>query len=113
MDIAATPGILEFLAVIIAGIVVMGLSRLLDQIWANVLRLPGLYLVFAAPGIVIQECAHILGCILSGAKITEIVLISKSGERVSYTGSKIPVLGNVIISTAPLFCLPLVLAGLT
>lgn len=113
MDIAALAGARVFLVVIVTGIVVMALSRLLDLIWANVLRLPWLYLVFAAPGIVIHECAHVLGCLFTGAQITKIVLLSRDGGSVSYTKPKIPVLGNVIISTAPLFCLPLVLAGLT
>jgi hypothetical protein len=113
MDILSMPGTTAFLAVIVTGIVVMALSRLLDHVWAHVLRVPWLYLAVSAPGIIVHECAHILGCIVTGAHITKIVLISKEGGMVSYTKPKVPVIGNVIISTAPLFCLPLVLAGLS
>jgi len=113
MESAVTSAMIAFLAVIAAGIVVMVISRLLDHIWASVLRLPWLYIVFAAPGVIVHECAHVLGCLVSGATITKVVLISKEGGMVSYTKPKIPIVGNVIISTAPLFCLPLVLAGLT
>ena len=113
MDIAAPTGTMAFLAVIGTGIVVMALSRLLDHVWAHVLRVPWLYLAVSAPGVIVHECAHILGCLVTGAHITRVVLISKEGGMVAYTKPKVPVIGNVIISTAPLFCLPLVLAGLT
>jgi len=113
MDIAAPSGTMAFLAVIVTGIAVMGLSRLLDHAWAHVLRIPWLYLAVSAPGIVVHECAHVLGCIVTGAHITKVVLISKEGGMVSYTQPKVPIIGNVIISTAPLFSLPLVLAGLS
>jgi hypothetical protein len=67
----------------------------------------------SAPGVVVHECAHIIGCLVTGAKIKKVVLVSKEGGMVAYTKPAIPVLGNVIISTAPLFFLPLVLAVLT
>jgi hypothetical protein len=41
------------------------------------------------------------------------VFFSEKGGSVTYTASKIPYLGDVVISTAPLFCIPLVLAGCT
>lgn len=113
MDIAAPAGAQVFLVVIVTGIAVMALSKVLDHVWARVLRTPWLYLAVAAPGIVVHECAHVLGCILTGAQITKIVLLSRGGGSVSYTKPKIPVIGNVIISTVPLFCLPLVLASLS
>jgi len=113
MDISAPPGTQTFLIVIVTGIAVMALSKVLDHVWARVLRGPWLYLAIAGPGIIVHECAHVLGCLVTGAQITKVVLLSKEGGMVSYTKPKIPVLGNVIISTAPLFCLPLVLAGLS
>jgi hypothetical protein len=42
-----------------------------------------------------------------------VVFFSKEGGSVTYARPKIPVIGNVIISSAPLFCIPLVLTGLT
>jgi hypothetical protein len=104
---------IAFAVVFVTALVVMGLSRLLDHIWARVLRFRWLYVLVSAPGVVVHECAHIIGCLVTGAKIKKIVLVSKEGGMVSYTQPAIPVLGNVIISTAPLFFLPLVLALLT
>ncbi|MDO9324080.1 MAG: hypothetical protein Q7T80_03885, partial [Methanoregula sp.] len=50
------------------------------------------------------------GCLLTGAKIRNVVLFSKEGGSVTYNPPVIPVIGNVVISTAPLFCIPLVLS---
>jgi len=108
-----TPAMMTFATVICAGLLIMGISRLLDHIWAHTLRYPLLYLLISAPGVIVHECAHVAGCLLTGAKIQKIVLISKEGGMVSYSPPAIPVLGDVIIGTAPLFFLPLVLAALT
>ncbi len=102
-----------FSIVIATGLLVMTLSFILDHIWAKSLRQLWLYLFISAPGIAIHECAHIIGCLITGAKIKKVVLLSKEGGMVSYGAPAIPVLGNVIISSAPLFILPLVLAGVT
>ena len=113
MGSAVSPAMGTFIVIIFTGIVVMGISRLLDHIWARVLRFPWLYILVSVPGVVVHECAHIIGCLITGAKIKRVVLLSKEGGMVSYTPPVIPVIGNVIISTAPLFFLPLVLAALT
>jgi hypothetical protein len=113
MESTVTPAMIAFAIVIITALVVMGLSRLLDHIWARVLPFRWLYLLVSAPGVVVHECAHIIGCLVTGAKIKKVVLVSKEGGMVSYSQPAIPILGNVIISTAPLFFLPLVLAVLT
>jgi Peptidase M50B-like len=101
---------LSFLLIIATGIVVMVLSLILDHLWAQVLPLRSLYYILRFPGVVIHECSHVLGCLLTGAKIQKIVLFSEGGGSVSYARPKIPLLGDVIISTAPVFCIPLVLA---
>jgi hypothetical protein len=113
MESAVSPTMVAFIIIIFTALVVMRLSRLLDHIWARVLRFRWLYVLVSAPGIIVHECSHILGCILTGAKIKKVVLVSKEGGMVTYSQPSIPVLGNVIISTAPLFLLPLVLAALT
>jgi hypothetical protein len=113
MESTVTPAMIAFAVVIVTALVVMGLSRLLDHIWARVLRFRWLSVLVSAPGVVVHECAHIIGCLVTGAKIKKVVLVSKEGGMVAYTKPAIPVLGNVIISTAPLFFLPLVLAVLT
>jgi len=113
MESVVSPAMVTFLFIILTALVVMGLSRLLDHIWARVLRLPWLYFIVSAPGVIVHECAHIIGCFVTGAKIKKVVLISKEGGMVSYAPPVIPLVGNVIISTAPLFFLPIVLAALT
>jgi len=105
--------VLSFLLVIATGIVVMLLSLLLDYLWAQVLPAQSLYYILRFPGVVIHECSHILGCLLTGAEIRNVILFSKGGGSVTYTRPKIPVLGDVVISTAPVFCIPLVLAFCT
>lgn len=104
---------LPFLLVIATGIAVICISVMLDYLWADVVPLRFLYLFIRAPGVVVHELSHALGCILTGAKITDVVLFSKDGGSVTYKKPRLPVLGNVIISSAPLFCIPLVLTGLT
>ena len=113
MGSEVSPAMVTFLVVIVTGLAVMGLSRLIDHLWARVLRHPWLYFLLSAPGVVIHECSHIIGCLITGAKIKKVVLLSKEGGMVSYAQPALPVIGNVIISTAPLFFLPLVLAALT
>ena len=109
MDIHAAP----FLLVVLTGIGVIGISLGLDVLWARVIPLRSFYYFIRAPGVIVHECSHILGCLITGAKVKKVVFFSERGGSVSYTASKIPYLGDVVISTAPLFCIPLVLAGCT
>jgi len=104
---------LSFLIVIATGIVVMLISTMLDHLWAQVLPMQIFYYMIRAPGVIVHECSHILGCLVTGAAITNVVFFSRDGGSVTYTRPKIPVIGDVIISSAPLFCIPLVLTGLT
>jgi hypothetical protein len=104
---------LSFFIVIAAGIAVMLISIMLDHLWAQVIPIRSFYYLVRAPGVVVHECSHILGCLITGARITKVVLFSEGGGSVTYTRPKVPFLGDVIISSAPLFCIPLVLAGLT
>jgi len=102
-----------FLLVIATGIAVMVISLVLDHLWAQVLPVRFLYYLLRLPGVVVHECSHVLGCILTGAPVKKVVLFSREGGSVTYTRPKIPVIGDVIISTAPLFCIPLLLFGLS
>jgi len=102
-----------FLLVAATGILTVLISLLLDHLWARVLPVRFLYYLLRLPGVVVHECSHVLGCILTGASIKKVVLFSREGGSVTYTRPLIPVAGNVIISTAPLFCIPLLLAGLS
>lgn len=99
-----------FLLVIATGIGVILISMALDFLWARSIPVRFFYYLLRAPGVVVHECAHMLGCLLTGAKIRNVVLFSKEGGSVTYNPPAIPVIGHVVISTAPLFCIPLVLA---
>ena len=72
-----------------------------------------IYLFIRLPGVVLHECSHIIGCLLTGARIRHVVLFSKDGGSVTYTSPRLPCIGDVIISTAPLFLLPLALSLIT
>lgn len=102
-----------FLVVILIGIIVIIISYILDHIWASVLPGRFVYLAIRAPGVIVHECAHIAGCIVTGARIQKVVLLSRDGGSVTYTRPLVPYIGDVIISTAPLFLLPLLLSLLT
>jgi hypothetical protein len=102
-----------FLLVIATGIGVILISLALDFLWARVISARLFYYFLCAPGVVVHECAHVLGCLLTGAKIRNVVFFSKGGGSVTYNPPAIPVLGNIVISTAPLFGIPLVLAFCT
>ena len=109
MDIQTEP----FLLVVLLGSGVIAISFALDILWAHVVPLRWFYYTIRAPGVIVHECSHILGCIITGAKIKKVVFFSEEGGSVTYTSSKIPYIGDVVISTAPLVCIPIVLAGLT
>jgi hypothetical protein len=109
MDSHAAP----FFLVIVTGIGLIGISLALDILWARVILLRSFYYGIRAPGVIVHECSHIFGCLITGAKVKNVVFFSEKGGSVTYTSSKLPYLGDVVISTAPLICIPLVLAGCT
>lgn len=61
------------------------------------------YRIFVAPGIILHELAHALLCFFTGAKITKISFFDKKGGEVKHGPSKIPVIGQFLISMAPFF----------
>jgi hypothetical protein len=52
-------------------------------------------------GVFVHETSHALVAILTGAKVTEYKFIT-SRPRVAYYGSRIPLIGNLLISVAPI-----------
>lgn len=60
------------------------------------------YRIFVAPGVIVHETAHAIGCLLTGAKITAFNIFEKSGGHVEHQKSKIPFIGQIVISLAPL-----------
>jgi hypothetical protein len=109
MDLNLEP----FLMVILTGIGIVGISLALDVLWARVIPFRSFYYFIRAPGVIVHECSHILGCLITGAKVKKVVFFSERGGSVTYSPSKIPYLADVLISAAPLLCIPLVLAGCT
>lgn len=73
--------------------------------WVNVLasRLAGgwVYRILVAPGVVVHELSHALGCLITGARIQSINVFKREGGEIQHSGSPIPVVGNVIISLMP------------
>jgi len=88
-------------------------SYLIDRMWLS--SLPGAaYLVFAAPGIIFHEISHVVACLLTGAKVQKVVLISRTGGSVTHTQPKGGFIGTSIVSMAPSVGIPvtLILVGL-
>src|SRR5665647_3744235 len=74
-----------FLTVIFIGIIVILISRTLDVLWAQVLPMRFFYSLLRAPGVIIHELSHVLGCLISGAKVKKVVYFSNKGGSVTYS----------------------------
>ena len=86
----------EFLVLIIAIIVLsFGINMLL------LYSVGGLYRIFVAPGIILHELSHAFGCLITLAPIESINVFKKDGGEVKHGKSKIPVIGQLVISLAP------------
>lgn len=62
----------------------------------------GVYRFLLAPGIIIHELSHAVGCFITGAHIIDLNLLNRTGGEVKHEQSPIPVLGQLVISMAPL-----------
>lgn len=60
------------------------------------------YRLFVVPGVIVHELSHALFCVLTGAKITKISLFDKEGGSVEHEKAKVPVVGQILISLAPI-----------
>ncbi len=72
-------------------------SNYLNNVYLNLSFLHWLYYL----GAIIHESSHAFFCLLTGAKISKFKIFSKQ-PQVSHTRSKIPILGQALISLAPL-----------
>ncbi|MBN1389224.1 MAG: hypothetical protein JXA22_01130 [Candidatus Thermoplasmatota archaeon] len=84
------------------------ISYLLDMLWAYSLW-RWVYIIFAAPGIVVHELSHYLACKITFTEVIRVKLISKSGGSVTHGPPKGGVFGQVLISMAPFIGIPVVL----
>jgi len=69
-----------FVSVILMGIIVILISRTLDVLWAQVIPMRFLYSLLRAPGVIIHELSHVLGCLISGAKVKKLNIKTKKGN---------------------------------
>lgn len=63
---------------------------------------PG-FRLFVVPGVILHELSHAAACLLTGAQIQRIRFFKKDGGDVTHTQSPVPVIGQLIITMAPLF----------
>jgi hypothetical protein len=86
--------------------VVLVASWALDRLWAHSVA-RWAYIIFAAPGIVVHELSHWAACIITGAKVTRVTLLSREGGSVTHGRPKGGIIGQSFISMAPFFGIPL------
>lgn len=61
------------------------------------------YRYFVAPGVIVHELSHALGCMATGAQILEINFWKKTGGHVKHYQPKIPIIGEAVIALAPIW----------
>ncbi len=81
--------------------ILIGISFLLGFLWKNI-STGKKYQIFLFPGIIVHELSHALGCLITGAKIKQIKILSSKGSYVSHLKPKVPLIGNFVISFAPI-----------
>ncbi len=81
--------------------ILIALSFLLGFLWKNILT-GKKYRLILFPGTIVHEVSHILGCLLTGSKIKKVEFFSSRGSYVAHTKPKIPLIGNFIVSFAPI-----------
>ena len=82
-------------------IVLFLFSFILNSLWKRIFY-GKKYRIFLAPGVIIHELSHALACRITGVKIKEINFFLWDGGYVKYNKSKIPILGEFLISFAPI-----------
>lgn len=100
MDFALTqlnPGVRLF-GVLVA---TLGLSYAANY-WLSRIFRGKTYRYLIAPGVIVHEYSHAVGCVLTGARIREIRVFERTGGRVVHEESRLP-FGEGLISMAPIF----------
>jgi len=85
----------------LAAIMFLILSFWVNQLLVKILP-KYIYLIVLFPGIVLHELAHFLCAILTGTPVSEVKFFSATGGHVIHAKPRIPVVGQLIISFAPL-----------
>lgn len=82
-------------------IVFLFISFFLGIIWSKI-STSNKYYILIFPGVIIHEFSHILGCFLTGAKITDVKFFTSKGSYVKHKKPKIPFIGTAIIGLFPI-----------
>ena len=91
-------GLVQFIFVLTGLLLV---SFLLERLWLRIFS-GRKYQLLIFLGVLVHEISHALGCLITGAKVHEIGLFSARGSYVKHSQPKIKVIGNFIISFAPI-----------
>lgn len=82
-------------------VLIIILSMILDFILRQTFH-GSKYRIMVAPGVIIHELSHAIACLITVARVKEINFFDNKGGYVKHEKSKIPIIGPVIISLAPL-----------
>jgi len=91
--------ITPYIVTVIWFMAVLAIAYYADRVWSRLLG--GAYWVFLAPGVAVHELSHAAGCLLMFAKITKIKLFGREGGEVQHGPPRVPIVGQAIISLAP------------
>ena len=89
-----------YLALLVWVTVATLLSYVIERLWSGMTSSRGFRFAMA-PGVVVHELSHVAGCFITGAKVRRVVLFDKQGSSVKHTKPRVPVVGQPIISLAP------------
>jgi hypothetical protein len=86
------------------------LSFIIERLWSGFTGRPCVRYALA-PGVMVHELSHLVACVITGAKVSRVVLFSRSGGRVEHSRPAMPLLGQPVISLAPVAGCTLALWG--
>ncbi len=89
-----TTALLVILAIFLLGSIIQ--QFLVRSILAPVFRL------FVVPGVIVHELGHAAACVVTGSKIRQIRFFKREGGEVAHEPSKIPIVGPLLITFAPI-----------
>jgi len=82
------------------------LSDLNNQFFALVILTIAIYTLreslFLFPGVILHEVSHLVGCLITGARVKSFQLFSKDGGFVTHEEPRVPVIGTFVVSIFPL-----------
>ena len=76
------------------------LSYIIERLWSDIASRRA-FRVAMAPGVIVHEVSHVVACWLVGAKVSRVQLFGASGGSVTHAKPRLPVMGQPIISLAP------------